>query len=41
MTAVIGMFVYEIARSRDRSPYAQQGALGGLAYHLVAMRRGR
>lgn len=34
--AVLVMFVVEIARGRDGSPYFQLGALGGLSY-LVAL----
>src|SRR5262245_51428252 len=32
ITAVIGAFVVEVARGHDGSPYAQLGAIGGLAY---------
>ena len=41
--AVIGMFLYEIARGRDPSPYGQLGALGGgasLVGLLLMQRRG-
>ncbi len=36
LLAVIGMFVVEIARGQDGSPYYQLGALGGVTY-LVAL----
>jgi hypothetical protein len=41
VTVVIGMFLYEVARGRDPSPYAQLGAVGGLSYlaALVIMQR--
>jgi hypothetical protein len=32
IAAVIGMWLYEIANGRDGSPYAQVGAIGGVAY---------
>jgi hypothetical protein len=36
ITAIIGAFVVEVARGEDGSPYAQLGAIGGVAY-LVAV----
>ena len=36
ITAVLAMVFYELARGGDPSPYAQLGALGGIAY-LVAL----
>jgi hypothetical protein len=36
IVAVIGAFVYELARGGDTTPYARLGALGGIAY-LVAL----
>src|SRR5262245_44723663 len=36
ITAIIGAFLIEVARGQDGSPYAQLGAIGGLAY-LVAV----
>ena len=41
VTAVIVMFLYEVARGHDPSPYGQLGAIGGVAYlvALAVMRR--
>jgi len=36
ITAILAMVFYELARGGDPSPYAQLGALGGIAY-LVAL----
>ncbi len=36
LLAVLAMFVVEIARGRDGSPYHQLGALGGVTY-LIAL----
>jgi len=36
ITAIIGAFLVEVARGEDGSPYAQLGAIAGLAY-LVAV----
>jgi hypothetical protein len=36
IVVILGAFFYELARDRDPSPYAQLGAIGGLAY-LVAL----
>ena len=36
ITAIIGAFLVEVARGEDGSPYAQLGAIGGVAY-LVAV----
>jgi hypothetical protein len=36
ITAILVAFFYELARGHDPSPYAQLGALGGVAY-LVAL----
>ena len=36
ITAIIGAFVVEVARGEDGSPYAQLGAVAGVAY-LVAV----
>ena len=36
ITAVLVAFFYELARGRDTSPYAQLGAVAGVAY-LVAL----
>jgi hypothetical protein len=40
ITAIIGAFLVEVARGEDGSPYAQLGAIGGIAYVLaiVALR---
>jgi hypothetical protein len=39
---VIGAFLYEVANGRDGSPYAQLGAVAGLAYIVaVAVLRAR
>ena len=40
LVAVIVMFVFEVARGHDGSPYAALGALGGVAY-LAALVWGR
>jgi hypothetical protein len=32
IAVIIGMWLYEVANGRDGSPYAQLGAIGGLAY---------
>jgi hypothetical protein len=40
--AVIGCFLYEVANGRDGSPYAQLGAVAGVAYIIaVAVLRAR
>jgi len=36
ITAILGAFVVEVARGEDGSPYAQLGAIAGVAY-LVAV----
>jgi hypothetical protein len=36
ITAIIGAFLVEVARGQDGSPYAQLGAIAGVAY-LVAV----
>jgi hypothetical protein len=42
VVAVIGGFLYEVADGQDGSPYAQLGAIGGVAYVLaVAVLRWR
>ena len=42
ITAVIGAFMVEIAKGEDGSPYAQLGAVAGLAYVVaIAFLRGR
>jgi len=40
ITVVIGMWLYEIANGDDGSPYAQLGAIAGVAY-IVALIAGR
>jgi hypothetical protein len=42
IAVVLGAFVYEIANGEDGSPYAQLGAVAGIAYILsVALMRRR
>jgi hypothetical protein len=36
ITAIIGMFMYEVSQGRDGNPYGLLGAVAGLAY-LVAI----
>ena len=40
ITVVIGAFLYEIANGDDGEPYAQLGAIAGVAY-IVALIAGR
>jgi len=35
VTVVIGSWLYEVANGRDGEPYAQLGAVGGVAYVLA------
>jgi hypothetical protein len=40
ITATLGLWLYEIARGRDGSPYGQLAAIAGLAY-IAAVAWGR